>query len=264
MVTRTSAMAMPRSASRRRYDVAFFDLYGTLVDIRTDESSPCAWAALCGAIGRLDPSSPYRDEPSARDAFDCAMALLEPADAGEHYEPDMLPVYRALLPGLSGEAATRAARELAWTFRRACTNLLRLYPGVHEMLDALRSGGLRVVLLSNAQSCYTRPELALLGLDAALDRIVISSEEGVRKPSAALYRRALEREGLSDRPDRAVMVGNDVRCDILGAAAAGVDGVYVRTAISPAGDPHVCPQAVLTLRGDPAPDYAALLDFLLG
>ena len=37
------AALMPRGP---RYQVVFFDLYGTLIDIRTDERSETAWQAL--------------------------------------------------------------------------------------------------------------------------------------------------------------------------------------------------------------------------
>lgn len=33
-----------------RYDAVFFDLYGTLIDIRTDEWSQAAWEALRVAL----------------------------------------------------------------------------------------------------------------------------------------------------------------------------------------------------------------------
>lgn len=149
------------------------------------------------------------------------------------------------------------ARALAWTFRQASTSMLRLYPGALELLARLRSVGLRVVLVSNAQSCYTRPELAMLGLEYAFDRIVISSEIGVRKPSPAIFRRAAQAEGVA--PCRVLMVGNDERSDIMGAAGAGIDGVYMRTEISPTGDPQTSQHAVRSLTG---PDYAGLLGYL--
>ena len=57
------------------------------------------------------------------------------------------------------------------------------------------------------------------------------------------------------------MVGNDERCDILGARAAGMDGVYICSGISPQTDPERSEAAVLSLDH---PDYDALTAFLLG
>ena len=81
----------------------------------------------------------------------------------------------------------------------------------------------------------------------AFDRIVISSEVGVRKPSPAIFLRALEAEHLT--PDRVLMVGNDERADILGAASAGIAGVYPAYRISPASDPQASAHAALSLAG---------------
>lgn len=262
------------------YSAAFFDLYGTLVDIRTDESSEIAWSALCDALA-IECGALYPSNDALRQRFDELAAPIRAAAAekhGEWAEPDLLPVYQGLTARPAAQqtggatvgrreaeqggesrnpAETEVAHRLAWTFRRASTSLLHLYPGALQLLARLQAAGLRVVLVSNAQSCYTRPELELLGLDGAFNRILISSEEGVRKPSPELFNRALAREGL--RPDQAIMIGNDSVSDIAGARAAGIDGIYLRTAISPPDDPAVCPEAVLSLTG---PDYAGIERFL--
>lgn len=242
-----------------RYDVALFDMYGTLVDIRTDEESEDAWEALRRYLDKA--GAHYDDAFQLRDRFMGARALATAVPTGrdpEWFEPDLLPVYRALFSLRGMRAGERLSREAAWIFRRASTKLIWLYPGALDMLNTLKNAGMRVVLVSNAQSCYTRPELAMLGLDTALDRILISSEEGVRKPSAEFFHRALEREGVD--PSRAVMIGNEERCDILGARSAGIDGVYLRTGISPVSDPMESSNAVLSLKGA---DYEELVSFLL-
>ncbi|RSX51314.1 haloacid dehalogenase-like hydrolase [Bifidobacterium goeldii] len=252
----------------RQYDAVFFDLYGTLVDIRTDEESDTAWEALRAQLhvaGEGHDDARNADLAALRARFAQAMRdtnLREDAagsPASEYFEPDMLPAYRVLCAqaGVDADALDTAARKAAWTFRHASTRMIHLYPGADDLLRVLKSAGLRVVLVSNAQSCYTRPELDMLGLTALFDRIVISSEESVRKPSPELFRRALEREGLS--ADRAVMIGNDERCDILGARSAGIDGIYLRTAISPQSDPQASTYAVQSFAGA---DYAGILRFL--
>ena len=56
-------------------------------------------------------------------------------------------------------------------------------------------------------------------------------------------------------------VGNDEDNDILGARNVGIDGVYLRTGISPYSDPMESDAAVLSLKGA---DYEGLADFLFG
>ena len=117
-------------------------------------------------------------------------------------------------------------------FRRAATCHIRLYAGAKELLSALRTRG-RVILLSNAQSLFTRPELEMLGLADCFDGIYLSSEAGFKKPDPRFYRLALEREGLA--PERCLMIGNDPVCDGQGARAVGMNTWVIRSGISPRG-----------------------------
>ena len=63
----------------------------------------------------------------------------------------------------------------------------------------------------------------LLGLEKAAD----TEATIVGKPSAAFFTAALRAAGVS--ADHAVMVGDDLEADVLGAQAAGITGVLVRT-----------------------------------
>lgn len=243
----------------RRYDTVLFDLYGTLVDIRTDENDPDAWEALRDFLDET--GAHYDNADQLRDRFMGARALSSVVPAGRDpafYEPDLLPTYRAMFSLRGMRVGERLSRKAAWVFRQASTRLIWLYPGALDMLKLLRSRGLRIILLSNAQSCYTRPELAMLGLADVFDDILISSEERVRKPGKEFFARALDRAGTT--ADRTVMVGNDEDNDILGARHAGIDGVYLRTGISPYSDPMESQAAVLSLKGA---DYEGLANFLL-
>lgn len=71
----------------------------------------------------------------------------------------------------------------------------------------------------------------MLGLLPYFDGIVLSSDEGIKKPDHALYHRTLERYHLD--PKETVMVGNDDIADSHGAANAGLDSIYIYTEQSP-------------------------------
>ena len=128
----------------------------------------------------------------------------------------------------------RQATEISRVFRALSLRRLGLFPGAAEVLGALRAAGKKVILLTNAQSGFTRPELHLLGLDTAFDAIFISGDAGVKKPSPAFFG-LLWQTGL--RPEDSVMVGNDGRCDCRGAAEAGMDSFYIHTEQSPEDEP---------------------------
>lgn len=236
------------------YSTIFFDLYGTLVDIKTDEDSDAAWSALRIALYRE--GADFATNEQLRKTFTREMAKANAVrDQSEWFEPDVLPAYRALFDVCWVDGSLDQAKNMAWTFRRASTQKLRLYDGAKEFLQQLKDEGRKIVLVSNAQKTYTRPELKLLGLDDVFDEILISSDEGVRKPSIELFRRALIRS--HSEPEHVLMVGNDERSDIAGAASMGIDAAYLHTDDNTGA--AVAPQAVKSFEG---PDYRGLLQFI--
>ena len=96
-----------------------------------------------------------------------------------------------------------------------------------ELLEGLRARGAGVYLLSNAQACFTRHELEILGLADKFDGIQLSSEAGWKKPSGQFFLTAFERFSLS--PDECIYIGNDLRDDVGGARAVGMRSIYIET-----------------------------------
>ena len=254
-------------SGKPRYKAVFFDLYGTLIDIRTDEQSEAAWRALYEQL--RDCGVEYESVETLRQRFaQCEASEMQRQSScstvrEEWREFDLLPVYRLLLIDQADKVERilplqQAAQQAAWAFRQGATSMIQLYRGALEMIERMRQAGVSVVLLSNAQSCYTRPELELMGLANAFDDVIISSEEGMCKPARDLYVAALNREHVTAK--QSLMVGNDETNDIAGALSAGIDGVYFRTEISPIHDPAVSRHAVCSFKGA---DYGGLLDYVL-
>ncbi len=73
-----------------------FALYGTLVDIHTDEHSEDAWTALRAALyreGAEDPTNGRLREQFAREV----VRANARRDRGDWFEPDLMPAYPALV-----------------------------------------------------------------------------------------------------------------------------------------------------------------------
>ena len=212
------------------YSDCVFDLYGTLVDIHTDEDESGLWTEFSDYLqgfGIKLPPEKLRmtyHRLCCEETQRCRATLAREGVPGPE-EIDLLRVWQAL--GI--DSRDRAAAVSRW-FRQRSTQRLRLFDGARETLDDLRRAGCRVWLLSNAQESFTMPELKALGLADAFDRILISSACGVRKPSPAFFGR-LFMEGGS--PDDFLMVGNDDQCDCHGASRAGIDSLYIATEQSP-------------------------------
>ena len=91
--------------------------------------------------------------------------------------------------------------------------------------------GKGIYLLSNAQTDFTRPEIAVMGLEQYFDGILISSEIGYKKPAMEFYNALFTQYSL--KPEECLMIGNDEGSDITGGIAAGMDTLYIHTEISP-------------------------------
>jgi putative hydrolase of the HAD superfamily len=97
-----------------------------------------------------------------------------------------------------------------------------LAASTHALLEALRTRGLRLALVSNTASpeWLLRPVLERQGLVERLDAIVLSSEVGKRKPHPAIFERAVAE--LDVQPDEALFVGDRLDADVAGASRAGM------------------------------------------
>ncbi len=216
----------------RAYRACLFDLYGTLVDIHTDETKPAFWREIAGFYTQHGAAWEGRALREAYQALCAAQtASLQSNDPDALVEIDLLPVFRALYEARGLVPEQTLLTDTTWCFRRRSTTHLRAYAGAKELLEALRGAGKTVILLSNAQGSFTRPELERLGLTACFDRVYISSEQGFRKPDPRFFRAPLGDLGLD--PSDCLMIGNDPVCDVAGAAAVGMDAVYIRSALSP-------------------------------
>ena len=219
----------------KRPPAAFlFDLYGTLVDIHTDENQSPLWQQMSGfavSRGAAWEAEALRRAYGAAVREEEARLRLRDRDLPEaRPEIDLARVFVRLYAEKGVPADGRLIAETARRFRAASTTHLRLYAGAKELLAALRQRG-KVLLLSNAQSLFTRPELRQLGLEDCFDGVYLSSEAGFQKPDPRFFRLALEREGLEARD--CLMLGNDPRCDGEGARAVGMAAYVIRSALSP-------------------------------
>lgn len=223
----------------KRYQAYIFDLYGTLIDIWTDENAPELWRVLAELYSRS--GADYTPE-AIRIAYHRIAAeeqeKLGAASGVRYPEIKLETVFLRLLK----EAPVRHRSELSlrskkdqelWlkmianAFRSVSMRRFRLYPGVRDVLTAVRGQGVRLFLLSNAQRIFTLPELEMAGIVDFFDDIYISSDYGMAKPETAFLERLLSDHSLD--PADCVMIGNDWRSDMAIAAKCGVDGIFLNT-----------------------------------
>ena len=138
--------------------------------IKTDQAEANAPEADRPEMCEAETGAPESDRPEIYQAEE------------ENAEPDLTKVFAMLYHEKNAPCDAAQARMTAITFRALSRRFLRLYDGVEELLGELRRRGRKIYLLSNAQSDFTRPEIEMLGLTHYFDGIVLSSEQGCKKP----------------------------------------------------------------------------------
>lgn len=244
-----------------KYTDLIFDLYGTLVDIHTEENDP-VWEKTALFFGYY--GAHY--SPEALKAAFLAELKRREAQEGQSYEcyPDipcqqvMAQLFRA---GGVTENADALGIQAAQLFRISSTEYIRVYPYVPQALEAFHRAGLRLWLLSNAQQVFTAYELRHLGLDQSFDGIYISSDHRCRKPDSRFFLAPIREQGLD--VSRCLMIGNDRQTDIAGARAVGMDTLYLHTALTPADQAPADPKALPGRYEFEGEDWRALTRLIL-
>ena len=96
--------------------------------------------------------------------------------------------------------------------------------GIFETLKSIRKAGYKVAIIANdADGASSRNVINNTGLRDYFDAIIISGELGVEKPERKIFEVALKRLGV--KAENAVMVGNRIDADIVGANRSGMKSV---------------------------------------
>jgi putative hydrolase of the HAD superfamily len=210
---------------------AVFDYGDTLIRFEYDR------AAHVRSLGLLLEHLGSGDVPAERLFEEVDARLGEALEArGDDGELDFALVVRESLAavdvGADPEAVIAAMRagQRAWESQRA------LHPEAVELLRGVRALGLRTGLVSNTfdPAVLMEEDLVLQGLDDLIDVAVFSSGLGIRKPHPGIYAHVLER--LGTEPGRTLFIGDRVREDVAGPAAAGMRTCLVTWFRSDEGD----------------------------
>lgn len=215
------------------YKNYIFDLYGTLIDINTDEWCDDLWKKMAVMYGYKGAHYTF-DELNSE--YGRLVELEKKAVKKRHPEYKVVDikiekVFKKLFTQKDVKVTKSQVAFVAEAFRCYSTKYIKLYDGVIDLLDTLKAKGKKIYLLSNAQRSFTENELNMLGLTQYFDGICISSDEECSKPDSCYFKTLFDRYGLNK--SESIMIGNDYLSDIGGAADFGIDSLYIHQSISP-------------------------------
>jgi YjjG family noncanonical pyrimidine nucleotidase len=106
-----------------------------------------------------------------------------------------------------------------------------LLPHARETLEYLH-GKYPLIIITNGFDEMQGTKMTSGGIHHYFKTIVTSQRAGGKKPSKKIFDFALEEAGYA--PNTAIMIGDNLLTDIVGARTAGIDTVY----FNPTGIPH--------------------------
>lgn len=112
----------------------------------------------------------------------------------------------------------------------------RLHEDALPCLDALASRfpGIRIGLITNGEPAFQAEKLRATGLDRRVEHVIASGSLGFAKPDPRIFEHACAVFGVPSA--ESVYVGDRLRTDAIGAAAAGLTGVWLDRDGVPADD----------------------------
>lgn len=205
------------------YKNYIFDLYGTLLDIHTDEYSKnffkkyVKWLKTQGYV--------FDWKRFHKTYKETEYKYRNQASIYQRPEIQIETVFREVFAKKGYILSEDEILYLCENFRKIALIRMGLFPDTIECLKALKTAGKSIYLLSNAQRSFTWQELEVTGLIPYFDGILISSDENCMKPDPAFYDILCDRYKLDKA--QSVMIGNELKSDMAGTAAAGIDGFYI-------------------------------------
>ncbi|TVX96290.1 HAD family hydrolase [Cohnella terricola] len=106
------------------------------------------------------------------------------------------------------------------SFQNHCTG----FAGLIELLEFLKSQNLKTGIISNGFGRFQMNNIKGLQIDHYFDEILISENEGLRKPDIEIFKRALSRLGLESQ--ETMFVGDHPVNDVEASINAGMIGVW--------------------------------------
>lgn len=193
-------------------DTLFLDAGGVLVH----PSWPRVSDALAEQGVTVSAEALSHAEPYAMRALDEATVVGTTDDQNRGWLYFNLVLQEA---GVPLSTRTDQALEMLREYHKAHNLWEHVEPDIVPALESLRSRGLRMVVVSNANG-RLRHLFERLDLSRWFDLLLDSHEWGVEKPDPRLFEVALERSGASR--ERTVHVGDLYHVDVAGARRAGL------------------------------------------
>src|SRR5215472_316260 len=204
-----------------KYRAALFDLDDTIFDHQAHRREALA------AVARGVPELGQIDVLALEAAHDVHLQTTHLAVLAGSLSVGDARITR--MQGMLGDFGVRADAELAnrceLIYREAYDRDWRPVPGAPELLRSLRELGLWIGIITNGLASEQTAKLRRLGLEAAVDEMMVSEVVGSQKPAREFFAHAVGQTGAP--PSGCIVIGDLLETDIKGALDFGLDSIWL-------------------------------------
>jgi putative hydrolase of the HAD superfamily len=201
----------------------FFDLYGTLIDINTDEYDLRVYATLSQYLAyHLINITPEK----LKETYFEEIQLYWNLSKELYPEVDLYKVFSDIMHRYGKRKYSRSVIiYTAMLFRSLTIRRFEVFEGLYDVLATLVEKA-ELAIISDAQWIFTPPEMEMLGLTRFIRFNILSSQVGFKKPDVRLFEMAMRR--LVVKPEESVYVGDNPSKDLVGAKKSGMKFILFR------------------------------------
>ncbi|RFU60142.1 HAD family hydrolase [Bacillus sp. V59.32b] len=105
-------------------------------------------------------------------------------------------------------------------FKSSCIG----FPNLIEMLNELKSNSLLLGMITNGKGQFQMDNIQALEIKDYFDSILISEWEGIKKPDAEIFERAMRKLNVS--AEECLFVGDHPENDVKAAQNAGINAIW--------------------------------------
>jgi putative hydrolase of the HAD superfamily len=123
----------------------------------------------------------------------------------------------------------KLAKEMSDRYLEILPTKTHLFPHCMDLLNYLKGKAYPMHLITNGFETTQHLKIKNSGIDQFFTEVITSEQAGIMKPHLAIFEYALNK--VNTTAEKAVMVGDTLEVDILGAIDAGMDTVYFNPAV---------------------------------
>lgn len=204
-----------------KYKNIFFDLYGTLIDIKTDDYKPEIFYHISNYLnyeGIKVENEYFQTRFEENIKHQLAVSLEQYPDV------DIKKAFYETISSFGYNTCDYILSSIMKIYRSLSTLEFKVFDDVHKVLSNLKKD-FSLGLISDAQTSFLYPEISMLSLDSYFSSITHSSVLGFRKPDERIFKIALDKHNA--KASESVYIGDSIKRDI-GSKKAGMTFILIK------------------------------------